>query len=552
MSLHPDPIGPVPEETARVARAAFHKGNVYLRLRDELGTIYDDALFADLFSHTGQPAQAPWRLALVCVLQYLEDLSDRQAADAVRARIDWKYLLGLALADPGFDACVLTEFRARLVSHQASHRLFDQLVSLLSERGWIKKRGVQRTDSTHVLAAVRRLNRLELLGETLRAALNAIAEEDPEWLKQWVPVEWFERYARRIEEWRLPGGKQRQEQWMHQIGQDGSCLLTHAWTQQAPAQLRHLVEVEGLRRMWVQQFFWQEGVPLVRNKDDLPPAHLTIRSPYDHEAHYGHKRDMSWYGYKVHFSETCDENLPHLITHVLTTDATETDVEQTEAIHHALSKQGLEPGVHLLDAGYVDAEIVLQSRDRHGIEVLGPVSQNNQWQAKDGQGYDLASFTIDWNKQQATCPQGKESVKWTPRTDQHEHPKIAIRFGLHDCRDCPARSLCTRSATAPRILAVRTQAEFEVLHHARHLQHTKAFQQAYAQRSGIEGTHSQGVRSLGLRRTRYFGLPKTSLQHFGTAAAINLIRLDAFFAGKKTAKTRTSRFAALAPIELVG
>jgi len=261
---------------------------------------------------------------------------------------------------------------------------------------------------------------------------------------------------------------------------------------------------------------------------------------------------MSRYGYTVHFSETCDEHLPHLITHVVTTDATETDVEQTEAIHQALSKRGLAPGVHLLDAGYVDAEMVLQSRDHHGIEVIGPVSQNNQWQAKDGQGYDLASFTIDWQENCATCPQGKQSVKWTERTDQHGHPKIALRFGLHDCRDCAARSLCTRSATAARILAVRHQGEFEVLQQARLQQHTKEFQQAYAQRSGIEGTHSQGVRSLGLRRTRYFGLPKTSLQHFGTAAAINLIRLDVFFAGKKTAKTRTSRFAALAPIELAG
>jgi transposase len=158
MSLHSDPIGMVPEETARVARAAFRKGNLYLRIRDALGTIYDDALFADLFSSTGQPAEAPWRLALVCILQYLEDLSDRQAAEAVRARMDWKYLLGLELTDPGFDASVLTEFRARLVNHQASQRIFDHLVTLLSERGWIKKRGVQRTDSTHVLAASQSLS----------------------------------------------------------------------------------------------------------------------------------------------------------------------------------------------------------------------------------------------------------------------------------------------------------------------------------------------------------------------------------------------------------
>jgi transposase len=143
------------------------------------------------------------RLALVCVFQYLENLSDRQAADAVRGRIDWKYALGLELTDPGFDASILCEFRARLLTHQAEQRLFEHLVERLDQLGWMKKRGIQRTDSTHVLAAVRRLNRLELLAETLRAALNAIAEEEPEWLTSWVPPVWFERYSQRIEEWKF-------------------------------------------------------------------------------------------------------------------------------------------------------------------------------------------------------------------------------------------------------------------------------------------------------------------------------------------------------------
>lgn len=550
--LRPDPIGPVPEETARVAKKVFRKGNMYLRLREALGTIYEDELFADLFSPTGQPAEAPWRLALVCVLQFVEDLSDRQAAEAVRARIDWKYLLGLELTDVGFDFSVLSEFRDRLGKGEAGRRLFERLVQKLSEGGWIKKRGVQRTDSTHVLAAVRRLNRVELLGEMLRAALNSLAERDPDWLSSWVPVEWFERYSRRIEEWRLPSAKDKQEEIMEQIGEDGSRLLSELWSDQAPCALRALPQIEGVRKTWTQQFFWQEGVLRLRNKDDLPPAHLTIRSPYDHHAHYGHKRDLAWFGYKVHFSETCDEDLPHLITHVETTDATITDMEQTEAIHQALQERGLSPSEHLLDAGYVDAGIILHSRDQHGIEVIGPVSQNNQWQAKAGDGYDVSSFSIDWQQQKATCPQGKESVKWTPRTDQHGHPKIAIRFGLQDCRDCPARALCTRSARAPRILAVRTQAEFEILQSSRQHQQTETFRVRYAQRSGIEGTHSQAVRSLGLRRTRYFGLPKTALSHVFTAAAINLIRLDAFLEGKKAAKTRTSRFATLAPVELAG
>src|SRR3954449_13626705 len=128
MSLPPRPTPPVPEPTARVARAAFPKGNPYLRLRDELGAIFGDDDFADLYPRRGQPALPPWRLALVTVLQFREGLSDRRAADAVRARIDWKYLLGLELTDPGFDASVLSEFRSRLLAGEAEGLLLERLL----------------------------------------------------------------------------------------------------------------------------------------------------------------------------------------------------------------------------------------------------------------------------------------------------------------------------------------------------------------------------------------------------------------------------------------
>jgi transposase len=202
MTLQIVEIGSIPEETVRIAKASFPHGNRYMRLRDLLGTIFDDREFADLFSRRGKPAEAPWRLGLVCLSQYLEDLTDRQAADAVRARVDVKYLLGLEIDDPGFDFTVLTEFRTRLIEHQAEHRLFDLLIAKLNEQGYLKKRGIQRTDSTHVLAAVHRYHRVELLPETLRAALNELATQNSAWLHQWVPVDWFKRYERRIEEWR--------------------------------------------------------------------------------------------------------------------------------------------------------------------------------------------------------------------------------------------------------------------------------------------------------------------------------------------------------------
>jgi transposase len=152
MSMHPQPISPIPEDTACVARAAFPKGNVYIEMRNVLGTIYDDEDFAELFEVRGRPAIAPWRLALVTVMQFSEGLSDRQAAEAVRARIDWKYALGLKLTDPGFNFSVLSEFRSRLLEGGKERLLLEKLLEECKERGYLKVRGRQRNDSTHVLA----------------------------------------------------------------------------------------------------------------------------------------------------------------------------------------------------------------------------------------------------------------------------------------------------------------------------------------------------------------------------------------------------------------
>src|ERR687897_2295847 len=204
MCLHPNPIGEIPSETARVARAAFPKGTVVMRLRDEFDALYQDEDFRALYPSRGQPALAPWRLALVTVFQFLEHLSDRQAADAVRARIDWKYALGLELTDPGFHFSVLAEFRARLVAGDAEQLLLDRMLERFKARGLVKARGKQRTDSTHVLAAAHDLHLLELVGETLRAALDDLAAVVPGWLRGVAQPAWFVRYARRVEDYRLP------------------------------------------------------------------------------------------------------------------------------------------------------------------------------------------------------------------------------------------------------------------------------------------------------------------------------------------------------------
>jgi len=547
MSLRVKPGSSVPEETARVARAAFPKGNPYLTLRDELETIYADSLFASLFPKRGQPAESPGRLALVTVLQFAEGLSDRQAADAVRSRIDWKYLLGLELEDPGFDFSVLSELRERILRGGMEQRRLDELLERFRERGLLKERGKQRTDSTHIQAAARNLNRMECVGETLRYALNHLAGLAPDWLKQWVPAEWYERYGSRFDAYRFPKTEIERERLAIQIGQDGQQLLRMAYAPETAEVIHKHPAIEILRQVWVQQYYIQEEDIFWRKSDNLPPAERAIDSPYDPEARFSIKRQTEWFGYKAHLTETCDDDQPHLITHVATTPATTQDEQMTNPIHQALEAKNLLPKEHLLDRGYVDTNVLSDSREKHGVEVIGPIKVDTTWQAQSQKGFDVSCFTIDWEQQKAICPNGQVSQVWTDnRKDNAGHPRIYVRFAKSSCQACPVRTDCTHSPEGPRTLSFKPRPQYELLQWARQREHTLEFKKQYAKRAGIEGTISQGTRSFGLRRSRYIGQAKTHLQHILIAVAINLARFVNWINQVPQATTRTSAFAALA------
>jgi transposase len=550
MSLKPTPIQPVPEGTARVARAAFRKGNPLLKLRDELGGIFRDEDFADLFPKLGQPGLPPWRLALVTVLQFRENLPDRQAAEAVRARIDWKYLSGLELDDPGFDHSVLCGFRARLLEGGAEEHLLHRLLEACQARGLLKARGRQRTDATHVLAAIRVLNRLELIGETMRAALNELAAAAPDRLRGAAPRAWYERYARRVEDDRLPRSAAEREAHARTVGEDGFALLDRLDEPATPEDLRRLPEVEVLRRVWARRFARDGGPPSgnggvrFRPKEELPPAADKVESPYDPEARFRRRGDVSWAGYIVHLTETCEDDAVNLLTHVMTTVATVHEAKCTAAIHQALAGKGLPPGEHLVDSAYVDAELLVRSREELGIALVGPGRPDPAWQTRVEGAFTLERFAIDWDRRQARCPQGKLSAGWSEGVEGTGRPYVRVLFRQADCGACAARASCTRSRS--RNLKLPPRAEYEALRMARGQLSTEAGRRVYARRAGIEGTISQGVRAFGLRRSRYRGLAKTHLQHVATAAAVNLGRLGAWFDAIPRAATRVSRFAALA------
>jgi transposase len=545
MTMWPRSSRAIPTMTAQVARAAFPKGCLAIRVRDALGEVFEDAQFAELFAVRGRPAVSPARLALVSVLQFAEGLSDRQAADAVRARIDWKYALGLELTDTGFDASVLSEFRARLLTDGEAERLLERMLDRLREQGLLVRGGRQRTDATHVLTAVRELNRLELVTETMRAALEALAAVAPAWLTALAPDDWYERYGQRASDYRLPHREVARAALAVTVGADGLALLDAVYAADAPGWLRQVPAVQTLRVTWIQQYYRDQQGLRWRGKGELPPGGLAIGSPYDTDARYGIKRGVGWRGYKAHFTETCEPDRPHLIVHVATTVATTADVDTMSARHADLARTGLLPAEHLVDAGYVSVDHILDARVDHGVELVGPLPPDSGWQARDEQGFDLSRFAIDWDQKQVICPNGKTSRNWRQSASRNGLPIIQATFRAPDCTPCPDRARCTRSPVLARHLTFRPRIQYETQHQIRAEQATDSWRDRYAHRSGVEGTIAQASRRSDVHHARYRGLAKTHLQHVLTALALNLVRVDAWHTGTPLGGSWVSRLTRL-------
>lgn len=545
--LKPNPNYEIPIETRQIAHASFPKGNTFMKMRDEMGTIFTDEEFADLYPDLGQPAISPWQLALITVMQYAENLTDRQAAEAVRGRIDWKYALGLKLDDSGFNYSVLSEFRQRLLEGGKEALLLERLLECCQTKGLLKGKHLQRTDATHVIAMVRRMNRLEMVGETMRRALNELAKIAPEWLKGELQPEWIERYGKRFESYRLPKSESKKQALAQVVGQDGHQLLQAAYREGTPVKVRESASLEILRRIWVQQYYLKGEKVHWRTKKEWgqPPSRKMIASPDELDARYGSKGSTYWTGYKIHLTESCDSEQPRLITHVETTLATTNDFQVTEKVQDDLATQGRAPEKHLVDGGYVTLQVLIKSEEK-GIDLIGPIAKNHSWQANSDGAYDHTRFQIDWQAMQATCPEGKVSAACSKGRTRAGGDNIHFHFDIQDCAACDARSRCTRAKKAGRQLCILPQEQYQRLQDARQRQKTEEFKLLYKARAGVEGTISQAVNSQEVRRARYRGLARTHLQHLATAAAINYTRAADWLSGRKPETTRIAPFVALA------
>jgi transposase len=567
----PQPAPQLAEAVAAMYRAKRERPLPVL-VRDKLGEWLSDEQFAGAYGVRGKPGWPPSRLALVTIFQKAGNLTDRQAAEQVRTRIDWKYALGLDLADPGFDHSILSEFRARVAAGGLDQVVLDTLLERLAADGLVGAGGTMRTDSTHVISAVRDLNRLELAGESVRACLEQLAVAAPQVVAQLLDDSWSERYAARVDSWRMPAAATRKDELALAYGRDGRILLTAVYAAAASnpdlAFLARLRQVEVLRVVLLQNYLTvidEQGREVIKRREadveGLPPGRSRIASPYDTDARWGVKRDTFWNGYKVHVTETCDtagagdggrgsdgEDTavapPHLIVNVETTDATVPDNQMTEPVHAHLDQRGLLPGEHLVDSGYPSAELLVSSQADYAITLVAPMLADTSPQARAGAGFDRAAFAIDFDAQHATCPQGHTSSSWNPVT-QRGTPTIVITFSAAGCGPCPVRELCTTSASQRRQLTVHTRQVHQAQLAARAAAGARDFQARYALRAGVEGTIRQGVAITGMRRARYRGLDKTRLEHTYAAVALNLIRLDAWWNGHPLDRTRTSHLACL-------
>ena len=432
------------------------------------------------------PPRLAFRLALVTVFQAMENLTDRQAAQMVGLRMDWKYALSLAPDDEGFDDSVLSQFRQRLIEQGAQDLVLEPLLAVCRAQGWLKSGGKQRTDSTHVLAAVRSLSSLESVGEALGAALNALGEIEPEWLLEHIEDDWLDRYVHRFELGRFPKAQSQREQLRRQVGRDVERLLQATEQPQAPQAVRALPQVQLLRQVWQQHYQEVNGQWRWRDGPAVSSAQRIV-SPYDPPARSSRKRDTVWLGYKSHVTQTCEEdpNALHLIVHVQTTPATTQDHEVLAPLLDQQRQRGRAPQEMDVDMGYPSGPLLVQQASL-GTPLVGPVAESSRWQQR---GFAAQDFAVEWQAQVARCPQGQRSQSWTQGHDKGGKPITVIQFAKAVCQACPVRSSCPRSPDG-RSLRLGREPVQQALEQRRREQVTPAFEKQYALRAGVEATIS--------------------------------------------------------------
>jgi len=519
MSLQSNWREEIPEDTAVVGQQILAEDNPYRLVGDRVNDFLRLEDFRAMYSEVGRGAICPIVLSLVILFQFLENVPDREAAERAVARIDWKYALHMPLTWQGFHYADLSNFRRRLLEHGAERLVFERILEWARSLGFIKRRGKQRSDSTHVLGRVERMSRLELVWETMRVALREIERAAPKWYGEVVPATFHDVYVDRHSDWRLSQEEVRKG--MQKTGKDGFWLLDHL-DASAPEKVLALPEVEVLREVWEQQFTRRGGK--VKVKSTPIKGKEVICSPHDPQARWAKKRSMQWVGYKIHVTETAEDDVKvQFITDIAATAANDTDGEATGDIQTRLIERGLRPTEQYVDQGYITGLNLARSAER-GIELIGRSSLGGSTKPE---GYRQKDFTLDLDARRAVCPLGNESQSWSERSapeapDDPERREVKVTFGAA-CEACSARSQCAPGKSGR---SLNISAFYDELSARRAEQETEQFKQRLRRRSGVEGTIFGLTWCHGARRARYRGQDKMHLQALFTGAAANLKRIS--------------------------
>jgi transposase len=527
MSLQKNWNTEIPVDTAQVGREILAEDDPYRLVGDSVNDFLRLKDFSGLYSKLGRGAICPINLSLITVFQFLENIPDRVATRWAVTRIDWKYALHLPLTWLGFNFSDLSNFRKRLLEHKAEWLVFEKVLEWVCSLGFLKKYGKQRSDSTHVLGCVERLSRLELAWETLRVALRAIEAIGPEWYKEVIPGAYHEAYVKRQSDWRLSKEEVKAE--MQKVGGDGFWLLDHL-NDSTPQCILALPEVETLRTVWSQQFEQREDTKkvTVRPPSGRGKGKNLIVSPHDPEVRWSEKRGKDWRGYRLEVTETAEDDVAQqFITDIDVVAANDDDSETVDDIQGRLTARGLKPEEHYVDQGFTSGANLAHSADRE-IELVGPVSADT---AGKPEGYRQGDFELDFEVQQATCPEGKTSAVWYERPQPDGYVGAEIQF-KEQCEGCPARAQCAPGKSGRTL---RVNPYHAILSQRRAEQETEDFKERMKRRPAVEGTISELTRKHGARRARYRGKDRERLQALFTGAAVNLKRLARALAAQKRA-----------------
>jgi hypothetical protein len=470
----------------------------------------------------GRPGIEPVLMAGVTLLQFMETVPDRKAVENVRFHLGWKHALNLKINDKGFHPTTLVTFRDRLTGHKDGRLIFDSILQALHKNGLVKRRGKQRLDSTHILGAVARMGRLEVVRETIRLFLEvaekmAIHTSHTEWSI------YYERYVDSDIAWHK-ASKETLNTKFHQAGLDIAALL--AWAKKHP-KLRDHRQTQLLQRVFEEQYELTEQGPKRRKNEGAG----VVKNPHDPDLQWSSKdpaRKKQWEGYKAQIAEIVPEGnaserkkgqpTTGFLTEVTTTEAIASDYAGREIVETNQDEHGL--GVadeQYVDSGYVSGDTLGQTH-QEGRQLIGPARPSAN---ASGDLFTAEAFDVSIENRQAICPAGHPSTQCS-RLENKETGRVDYRFEWsYHCDDCPLKVQCTKARSGRRMLLVGEYHDH--LQQRRREMETDEFQKAMYQRNGIEATISEFVRTGG-RRTRYRGLAKTSLCNYLQGAAINAKR----------------------------